>query len=74
MLSEKTHTEVLAEAFSRGKFRRVESDGISRSVRSEKPKVGEGGDQGCEMMLRTDKVTGDLQARRAVSWRGGRWG
>lgn len=27
----------------------------------------------CEMMLRTDKVTGDLQARRAVpSW--GQWG
>ena len=68
MLSKKTHTKVLAEAFSRGKFRRVESDGISRSVRSEKPRDGEGGHQACEMMLRYDKVTGDLQARRAVSW------
>ena len=74
MLSKKTHTKVLAEAFSRGKFRRVESDGISRSVRSEKPRDGEGGNQACEMMLRNDKVTGDLQARRAVSWWGGRWG
>ena len=41
MLSEKTHIEVLAGSFSRGKFRRIESDGMSRSVRSGKPRDGE---------------------------------
>ena len=42
MLSEKTHTEVLPGAFSRGKVRRVETDGMGRSVRSDKPRDGEG--------------------------------
>lgn len=41
MLSEKTHTEVLAGAFSRGKVRRVETDGMGRTVRSDKPRDGE---------------------------------
>ena len=42
MLSEKTHTKVLLGAFSRGKVRRVETDGMGRSVRSDKPRDGEG--------------------------------
>lgn len=42
MLCEKTHIEVLVGSFSRGKFRRVESDRMSRSVRSGKPRDSEG--------------------------------